>query len=388
MITRRHLLAAAAAVPFAGVAAPASAALPRLTLPRLTLPRPTGPHPVGTVPLHLIDRSRPDPVAGPGHFVELMASIWYPAGHDARRYPVAPWLTPAPLRELLLSADFDPDAAAGPLTAGHVGAPVLATHDRLPVIMYSHGNNDHRAEATIVVQELASHGYVVVTVDSLYDAVIEFPDGRLTGFVDDAPNTPWDHAADVRFVLDRVTDIAAGRNPDAGHRPLPKGLGAALDLHRVGMFGWSKGATATALVMNVDRRVRAGLSLDGPMESGPRPTGIDRPFMLMTGEFDRARNEAVEEFWSQLSGWRLNVQADGAAHPSYIDHEWLIPQLAKITGMSDADLADWVGTIDPARAVRIQQAYPLAFFDLHLRRRGGHLLAGPSPAFPEVRFIP
>lgn len=35
--------------------------------------------------------------------------------------------------------------------------------------------------------------------------------------------------------------------------------------------------------------------------------------------------------------------------------------------MSDEDLRGWIGTLDPAHAVRIWQAYPLAFFDLHLR---------------------
>jgi hypothetical protein len=66
----------------------------------------------------------------------------------------------------------------------------------------------------------------------------------------------------------------------------------------------------------------------------------------------------------------------------------LIPQLATITGMSDDDLAGWIGTLDPARAVRIQQAYPLAFFDLHLRHQQQRLLEGPNPAVPEVRFVP
>ncbi|WP_283844082.1 hypothetical protein [Streptomyces barringtoniae] len=40
------------------------------------------------------------------------------------------------------------------------------------------------------------------------------------------------------------------------------------------------------------------------------------------------------------------------------------------------------------RALRIQQAYPRAFFDLHLRHRRGCLLDGPSAAFPEVSFLP
>ncbi|MBE1490738.1 alpha/beta hydrolase family protein [Plantactinospora soyae] len=388
-LTRRHLLAAAlasgVAVPLAGAgrgwAAPASPGPARLTLPP-----PTGPHRVGTVSLHLVDRSRPDPVAGPGHYRELMAGVWYPATHDARRHPVAPWLPAAPMRALLASAGFDADAVAAPLTAGHLGAPVLRTPGRLPVIVYSHGNDSNRAEATIVVQELASHGYVVVTVDHTYDGFSEFPDGRLTVPLD-LSFTPWDSTHDIRFVLDCIEDLAAGRNPDAGRRRLPIGLGAALDLRRIGMFGWSKGATATALVMTQDRRVRAGLSFDGPMQSNPPVGDIDRPFMLMTAEYNRAAEPSVDEIWSYyLHGWRLNVHADGAAHSSYIDHQWLYPQLATITGMSDEELADLIGTLDPVRAVRIQQAYPLAFFDLHLRGRG-RLLDGPNPAFPEVRFI-
>jgi len=389
-LTRRHLLTAAlatgVAVPLGAGHARAAQAVPGPV--RLTLPGPTGPHRIGTVSLHLVDRSRPDPVAGPGRHRELMISVWYPAAPGARSHPVAPWMPAAPLRSLLTANGFDRDVAAAPRTAGHVGAPALRGADRRPLIVFSHGAGGHRSETTIVVQELVSHGYAVVTVDHPYDSYSEFPGGRLAVPDDDVPVTPWDHANDVRFVLDRIEDLVAGRNPDAGRRRLPAGLGATLDTRRAGMFGWSKGATATALAMNTDRRVRAGLSLDGPMQSQPPVTGLDRPFMLMTADFNRAAEPSVEEFWTLLRGWRLNVQADGGRHGAYCDHQWLVPQLATITGMSDDELAGWIGTLDPARAVGIQQAYPLAFFDRHLRHRRGHLLDGPSRAFPEMRFLP
>ncbi|WP_239133796.1 alpha/beta hydrolase family protein [Rugosimonospora africana] len=356
---------------------------------RPRLPAPTGPYPVGTVDLHLIDPSRPDPVAGPGHYRELMTSVWYPA-RDVWRYPRAPWMAPAALRAFLPSGGFDPDSVLTPITAGHQGAPVRRMGQRSPVVMFSHGAHDHRSDTTIVVQELASHGYVVVTVDHTYDAYSEFPGGRLTVPQLDDPSTalvPPDFARDIRFVLDRVEDLAAGRNPDTDRKQLPAGLGDAVDLDRIGMFGWSKGATATALVLTEDPRVRAGLSFDGPMETNPPlTTDVDRPFMLMTAVYPRATQPSVAEFWSHLTGWRLNVQADGAVHGSYTDTQALIPQLVDAVGMSDEELQAWIGTLDPARAVRIQQAYPLAFFDLHLRHRG-HLLDGPSPAFPEVKFI-
>ncbi|MEV4494360.1 acetylhydrolase [Micromonospora arborensis] len=390
-MTRRGLVGAALAVGVGvpmGIAGRATAATADSGPARLTLPRPTGPYRVGTVPLHLVDRSQPDPLAGPGRYRELMVSVWYPA-RDVRRYPLAPWMTPASMRMLLASAGFAPDAALAPLTAGHEGAPVRHSGRRLPVVLYSHGSGSHRSDTTIVVQELVSHGYVVVTVDHTYDGVGEFPDGRVTVQEEDFDSTPWTYTRDVRFVLDQITDLATGGNPDVDHAPLPAGLGAALDLSRIGMFGWSKGGTATALTMGTDRRIRAGLSLDGPMVSQPLPaTDLYRPFMLMTAAFTRAAEPAVAEFFTHLRGWRLNIQAAEAVHSSYGDNQWLIPQLARVIGMSEKELAGLVGTLDPARAVRIGQAYPLAFFDRHLRHRGGHLLSGPSRSFPEVAFIP
>jgi predicted dienelactone hydrolase len=339
---------------------------------------------VGTVPLHLVDTSRPDPVAGPGHHRELMAGVWYPA-RKAEDLPHAPWMTEGALRALLTDAGFPLDPALGPLTAAHVGAPVHHAGHRLPVIVYSHGSGSHRGDHTIIVQELASHGYAVVTVDHTYDTFTEFPDGRVVTPAD-VPMYPRDFAADLRFLLDCVEGLAAGRNPDADGKPLPQGLLGALDPKCIGAFGWSKGGTATALTMLADRRVRAGLSLDGPMQ--PTITAdLDRPFMMMTAVFTRAAMPDVAEFWTHLRGWRLDIQADGAVHPSYGDNVTLIPQAGKILGMTDQQIQDMIGTLDPARAVRIQQAYPLAFFDLHLRHRSGCLLDGPSTAFPEVKFI-
>lgn len=110
-LTRRSVLGAAlasgAAAPLAAGAGPAWAGpdRPARTPERLTLPAPTGPHPVGTVPLHLVDRSRPDPVAGPGHFRELMATVWYPA-RNVGRFPVAPWIPAGALEAFFTDAGF------------------------------------------------------------------------------------------------------------------------------------------------------------------------------------------------------------------------------------------------------------------------------------------
>ena len=61
--------------------------------------------------------------------------------------------------------------------------------------------------------------------------------------------------------------------------------------------------------------------------------------------------------------------------------------MARILGLDQATVQGFMGTMDPGEGVRIQQAYPKAFFDLHLRNRPSRLLDGPSPEFPSVLFI-
>ncbi len=401
-LSRRHILGAAlalgAAAPLglAGVASasPAPPASPAATgtPARLTLPAPTGPFPVGMVPLHLRDEARLDPNARPGRFRELMATVWYPArAADAAAYPLAPWMTEGALRAFLDDVGYPLPPSLAPLTSGHQGAPVHRAGRPLPVVLYSHGAGSHRADHTIVVQELASHGFAVVTVDHTHDGITEFPDGTVV--TRDAPLPglhPRDYAADLLFLLDRVVDLAHGRNPDVDGRALPAGLLGGLDARNIGACGWSKGGTAVALAMDADQRIRAGLSFDGPMQSNPAPSAdIDRPFMLMTADFARAVNPAAETFWNHLRGWRLDVQATGAVHSSYGDTMTLIPQAGRLLGMTEQQIQDQVGTLDPGRGVLVQQAYPLAFFDLHLRgRHRGDLLDGPSKAFPEVVYHP
>jgi hypothetical protein len=67
------------------VEAPAPAVL------RPTLPPPTGNLHMGVVPLHLVDRSRPDPWVSSQPVRELMVSVWYPARrtHAQPGLPVA-----------------------------------------------------------------------------------------------------------------------------------------------------------------------------------------------------------------------------------------------------------------------------------------------------------
>ncbi|MGZ4250429.1 MAG: alpha/beta hydrolase [Solirubrobacteraceae bacterium] len=392
---------------------------------RLKLFAPTGPYTIGTVQLHLVDHSRPDPWARTRPR-ELMVSVWYPALR-AGSYPPAPYM-PAAAGNLFLSQLVGSLPSSGgrlappggkpptiplpgvqlPVTHASDGAPVLSS-GTYPVLLYQPGQGDVRALGTGLVSDLASRGYVVVTIDDTYEAAeVEFPGGRV---VTPRPNqSPVDSVriADTRFVLDELASLTPGANPDAEQRPLPSGLSAALDLSKVGMFGHSLGGATAAKAMAADARISAGINLDGSMflanpalHQNINRLGAQlaeqlggRAFMTMTHQgHDTHSDPSLAGFWSHLLGWRLFLTMRNAQHYSYTDLEQFLGQLlsARIVPrqITRARVAEVIGTIQPTRAVAAERAYIAAFFDLHLRGLHGAstLLSRPSPDYPDIRFL-
>jgi hypothetical protein len=395
---------------------------------RLMLRPPSGPYPVGTVSLHLVDHSRRDPWLAGNRPRELMVSIWYPA-QDDNRYSRAPWMAPkagalflTQLIPLPLTGPSAPPSAPRialdgirlPVTRARQGAPAELSGQRYPIVLYSPGYQDDRALGTGLVSDLASRGYVVLTTDYTYEAAeVQFPGGRVeVARQTNLPGAVKVRIADTRFVLDQLAVLNSGISPDAGHRPLPVGLGGALDLARIGMFGHSLGGATTAEAMAADRKILAGIDLDGTIIVSSLPTPGDqasftlvkhlggavarrigdRPFMIMTHAGHGPRDDVtLEGLWANLTGWRLLLTLSHSGHYSYTDDEEFLSQLVQ-AGMVPPSLARQVitpviGTIDPARAVAAERAYIGAFFDLHLRHRASNLLDRPSPQYPDIQFI-
>jgi len=252
------------------------------TGPTASLVAPTGHDRAGTVRLHLVDPTRIDPTSPTHALRELMVQVWYPAT-DTRRFPSTPYLTPLAAAHFLASYNALPGAEL-PQTTGHAGAPVDRRDGPHPVVLYSPGGGTDAALDNGLVEDLVSHGYVVVTMDDTNESPeVEFPGGRLvTGtFAADTDATALEaqqiRADDAGFVLNELTVLNHGGNPDAEHAPLPAGLADSLDLSRVGMFGWSLGGAAGAQAMHDDPRIKAAVNMDGTDEySAPQPKGSPR----------------------------------------------------------------------------------------------------------------
>ncbi|GII86576.1 esterase [Sphaerisporangium siamense] len=371
---------------------------------RLVLPAPSVRRSIGTVALRLVDRSRRDPLVTSRPYRELMVSLWYPAAHPSARFPLAPHMAPR------AAADWDVHSAPGleippgtvnwaaTRTHARLGAPVDRRAGALPVVLFASGDGGPRSLGTVLVEELAARGYLVVTVDHTFEAdQVEFPGGR----VERAAPLPGKltpkaidkllrkHArvrlADMRFVLDRLADLGRGRGPDAS--PLPAGLTGAPDLSRVGMVGQSLGGSVAAQLAHDDRRVDAAVNLDGSYVGPVARTGVSKPFLaLAAGAHTRRSDPTWRSFWTASRGWKRELRFAGAGHGSFTDLQVILPQLAAKSGKIPS--GDLIGTIAPARSVAAQRAYVTAFFELHLKGRSTPLFTGPTPRHPDVKIIP
>lgn len=407
-ISRRSVLAAAGTAGVALAAAGTARAADRMAgaapaegpgsgRVRLTLPVPTGTRRIGTASLRLVDRSRRDPWVSPAPSRELMVSLWYPASHTHGRRR-APWLSPAATaiyrRQVAQDLRTPMDDVDFPVTHAWQDAPVQVRRHGHPVVLFSPGLHTMRAMGTALVEDLASHGYLVVTIDHTHEAsIVEFPGGRVELGRDlDPVEALRVRQDDTRFVLDELERLNSGRNPDADGRRLPRRLRGSLDLSRTGMFGHSIGGDTAAGTMARDRRVLAGADLDGSVNGTVKDTGLDRPFLLMGNATHGRRDDpSWAAFWSHLRGWRLELLLRDSAHHTFTDMSPLAQQLERALPLPPeavAALTGSIGTIDADRAVAAQRAYLREFFDLHLLGRGGRLLSGPSPRYPEIAFVP
>lgn len=389
----------------------------------LSLPRPTGRYRVGTVDLHVVDSTRANPwTAAPPHR-ELMASVYYPArdtaGHArALQFPAGTAAAFDGLNAAELGVPSGRVDWASTRTWAYRNAPVAtdaAPHGGFPVVLYSPGAGDPRGWDTTVVENLASQGFVVVSIDHTYDASgVEFPDGRVEQSVlpqlitqagqdgtigDLLQKVVSVRVADVTSVLDVLHRIAAG-HAVAG-AALPPGLAGVLDLDRVGVFGQSAGGSTAAQAMDQDPRIKAGINMDGILEYAGDPTpgaplmssaehGLDRPFLLLGSQNSDGESLASDPSWRAFydreRAWVRDVTLAGSRHASSTDAESLVPQLAGRVPLSAATVTDDVGTIDPVRAVGVEDTYVTAFFDRWLRGGRDPILDGPSPAYPEMLF--
>jgi len=374
----------------------------------IQFPALTGSYPVGKIEYRLVDVSRPEVFsAAPDDKRELMITVYYPAAPPAGASP-APYTT-GPIRAAFGTPDFFQDTVRAHT---FVDVPLPTDGARYPVIIFSPGMGFLPIKYAPTLEDLASHGYVVVSLSHPYStAATVFPDGRVVTSTIEAGSRALSEAtakatsdagfdpvvnrigsvwvADVRFVLDQLEQFNFSDTL----------LANRLDLTHVGVFGHSFGGGAAVEAMYEDDRFDAAINLDGTLFGEVATKGVARPLMLMLSErvpltavqlkmsdstpeanaYFQQREAATQAtvYEKATPGYRLTV--NGSTHHTFIGFEPLAAPALFIP-------AEVVGTIDGARAVGIIDDYVVSFFDRHLKGQPSALLDGSSAAYPEVIF--
>jgi predicted dienelactone hydrolase len=368
---------------------------------QVLLPAPTGSHQVGTRYLHFCDESRLEPFTEATDDVrQLSVQAWYPT--NEREGTAAPYLRAADRawRMVLL-----PERVKDLTTHAWLNAPVSRRGAPFPVVVFSHGWGEYAAQNTVLMEELASHGYAVFAISHPYESKLWYgPSGEPMGLDMQSAefqarlkeqNNPealdlftkmesastdkereavlrrtvellpksliessrrW--AGDISFVIGEVAKLAAGEGPFAGR----------LDTTRIGVAGMSLGGMAAGNVCLSDERCRAGVNLDGGPYAQLDDT-IPRPFLFMSSERYRGYDRM---FLSHTAGPSYAVVVRGSDHYNYTDICLLDPTHAM------------VGSIAPRRMLAIIDAYVVAFFDQYLKGEKSPLLDRQSSSYPEV----
>jgi predicted dienelactone hydrolase len=400
----RFVLAALAALAASPVArAQATRETSALGSPRpIVAPVPSGRYAVGRRFEVWTDSARPDPVEG-ARARELPVWIWYPAERStntADRPALPPEWRERRIATLASRLGADVARAAGSLEVhARADAPFASDVRDLPVLLFTPGLGWLASDYSVMLEDLASHGYVVVGIASPgFADVVRFPDGReVTRSLGIGEKIGADQAyvhADAAFALHRLRTLA--EEPASflhGH----------VDVSRIGAFGHSHGGTASLVLAAHDSGVRAAVNVDGdPMGdvaavrpaqplllvSSENPTIAEAPpgkparFLELTRQgLERSEQRRTNDWLGIASGareaWRARIL--GTHHLNFED-------AALASSMLVTPEQRWmrVGPIDGARGIEVATALVRAFFDHTLGE--GKAFGAVAKEIPEVRI--
>jgi dienelactone hydrolase len=355
-----------------------------------SLPSPTGKHDVGRMSIQLKDENRLEIYSAEKKDKrEVVIWIWYPAerlpGSKRAIYLPGKWD----------QADFVYGAKLGATWLechSFENAPLAPSQSTYPVVIFSQAGFSVLSYSAII-EELASHGYIIVGINHTYDAPVTIlSNGRVISvspkFMEGVNSQAGPieksfrfraqvadyKAEDIKFVVDQLEQINRGSSVLAGR----------LDLTRLGVFGHSLGGNAALEFCRKDERCKVAANLDGANWNEVGKVGLRKPamiiaaehpeFLLPCDEMVRAKvfpsTEWCEEERLLLSqGWQIildqatpgyGLTIIGAKHINFVDIQFThLPP--------DSPFRITIGSGKPERIWRITCDYLLAMFDTFLK---------------------
>jgi dienelactone hydrolase len=372
-----------------------------------TLPTPTGPFAVGRTTYVWSDPAHLNPTAPrPGPKRELLAWIWFPAAPRQQSqtfddYLPAPWRTALERQSGALLTNFLTRDLSRVRAHSIRDAELSPQNRSYPLVLMRAGLAALTTDYTTLVEDLASHGYVVVGFDAPYRSfVVVFPDGRV---IARAPQNNADlvsgplqeqlanqlaqaWSADMGFALDQLERLNASD-------PSGRFLGR-LDMQRVGVFGHSLGGATALQFCHDDSRCKAGIDVDGAPLGSVVADGVTQPFMFLLsdhkGESDAGEPEAIRQAGANIHSIydrlpddrRLMIMIQGADHYRFSDDGAMLKSPLMMRVLRTVGVV----RLDGRRQVALTAHYISTFFDVYLKGAPAPQLKS-QPEYPEIEYV-
>lgn len=344
------------------------------------LPAMTGPYGVGTVVLPMVDSGRSGAYADGSfsEYREFMTQIWYPANRGVGG-PKSIYLD-EPTAKYILKGTSIPelDEIFRFLIKTHavVGAKMVTDCERFPVLIFSPGWRTSYFIYQSVLEELASHGYIVIGVNSPNSALItSFPNGRFRvtpDIQDEGVKEKYNQEVvdDLKFVVKQLMPLDSNKE-------LP--LGGRIDFGRVGCFGHSFGGVAAVLAGSQSLLVDAVANFDGSLRGEGYKKIIFKPMLMVWSELHHQEDITMETILGNRFQGSYQMKVKGTDHMSFSDY-MLIGQ-----SMLGYSLSGTPDPIDPARAIQITRDCVRTFFDAKLKHANPNEMDRIASKYGEVK---
>jgi len=348
-------------------------------LPVFVLPEPSGAYNVGTINFELTDNSRNETFTqDPDDFRRILIQAWYPTDDTTGLVPIPYIESPTEFGVAIGQSFGFPSIIVSHFslvkTHSYRDAPLSDAESEYPVLLFSHGYGGFVFQNTILMEELASHGYVIFSISHTYEsASTVFPDGSVAYEATDEDLFQLSDSLDIwaqdsMFLLDQL-EIVSNDN-------IPQEFWTHLDFDTIGAFGHSFGGTTAEELCIIDSRVDTGISFDSPHSGASIVQNMTKPFMMIFGP-DYGNPEMNDTIFQRSENTCYGLFVNGTRHYNFADVV-IWSSLLKSFGL--------LGSIDGNQMLDIMSDYVLSFFDQELRGVDSTLLDGHAAEYPEVMY--
>lgn len=334
------------------------------------IPNPSGTYPIGTLTFTVEDEDRLELYTeDPLDTRKFAFRIWYPASNTGPNDPIQ-WIDAKEIsRELAKGIglpSFVLDQTSEIPSHSYWFTSISDEEENYPVVIVSHGWGGFMSLHTDLAEELASRGYIVVSIDHTYGSVATvfedeivyqnqeaLPDREEANFLAAANQLVYTYAGDIAKTLDYLEEMNTSETSFFEGR---------LDLENIGLIGHSTGGGADVAVALNDDRIDALIGLDAwvePIQLTEIENGLTIPAVLLRSEAWEVgyNNEHLYALIENSAQARL-YQIDGTTHSDFS----MAYMFSPLTGM-----IGYTGQLEKDYLVQMQKDIMNMFFDEHLK---------------------